>query len=240
MVGFLLLCGVVVNNGIVFVDCINQLRIGGMAKREAIIETGRMRLRPILMTAMTTVLGMSTMALGTGMGAEMMQPMAVVSIGGLIYATIMTLFVVPILYDLLNGEKMKAREIEMIREAAGLRNDAELLGEAQAAPASPAGDSSAQAAGGQEAFPPPAQAPRPDAALTEAPQPEAPVPDVQPEAPQPEAPVSDAQPEAPQPEAPVPDAQPEGDKANAGKKKKKKGDDKDKKKKRKQKKRDED
>ena len=87
-----------------------------------------MRLRPILMTALTTILGMSTMALGTGMGAEMMQPMAIVSIGGLTYATLMTLFVVPVLYDIVNGEKMKAREIEMIREAAGLRDEAELLG----------------------------------------------------------------------------------------------------------------
>ena len=134
MVGFLLLAGVVVNNGIVFVDCVNQLRIGGMSKREALIETGRMRLRPILMTALTTILGMSTMALGTGMGAEMMQPMAIVSIGGLTYATLMTLFVVPVLYDIVNGEKMKAREIEMIRESAGLRDDAELLGDGQSAP----------------------------------------------------------------------------------------------------------
>ena len=134
MVGFLLLAGVVVNNGIVFVDCVNQLRIGGMSKREALIETGRMRLRPILMTALTTILGMSTMAFGTGMGAEMMQPMAIVSIGGLTYATLMTLFVVPVLYDIVNGEKMKAREIEMIRESAGLRDDAELLGDGQSAP----------------------------------------------------------------------------------------------------------
>ena len=134
MVGFLLLAGVVVNNGIVFVDCVNQLRIGGMSKKEALIETGRMRLRPILMTALTTILGMSTMALGTGMGAEMMQPMAIVSIGGLTYATLMTLFVVPVLYDIVNGEKMKAREIEMIRESAGLRDDAELLGDGQSAP----------------------------------------------------------------------------------------------------------
>ena len=134
MVGFLLLAGVVVNNGIVFVDCVNQLRIGGMSKKEALVETGRMRLRPILMTALTTILGMSTMALGTGMGAEMMQPMAIVSIGGLTYATLMTLFVVPVLYDIVNGEKMKAREIEMIRESAGLRDDAELLGDGQSAP----------------------------------------------------------------------------------------------------------
>ena len=125
MVGFLVLSGVIVNNGIVFVDSVNQMRIGGMSKRDALIETGRVRLRPILMTALTTILGMSTMAFGTGMGAEMMQPMAVVVIGGLTYATLMTLFIVPILYDIVNGEKMKAREIEMIREAAGLNKDGE-------------------------------------------------------------------------------------------------------------------
>ena len=120
MVGFLVLSGVVVNNGIVFVDCVNQLRIGGMTKREALLETGRIRLRPILMTALTTILGMSTMALATGMGAEMMQPMAIVTIGGLSYATLMTLFVVPAMYDLFNGEKMSAREIEMAKESMGL------------------------------------------------------------------------------------------------------------------------
>ena len=116
MLGFLVLSGVIVNNGIVFVDGVNQLRIGGMSKKDALVETGRQRLRPILMTAMTTILGMLTMALGTGMGAEMMQPMAIVTIGGLLYATLMTLFVVPTLYDLFNGEKMKAREIDMRAE----------------------------------------------------------------------------------------------------------------------------
>lgn len=129
MLGFLVLSGVVVNNGIVFIDCVNQLRIGGMEKREALIETGRIRLRPILMTALTTILGMSTMALGHGTGAEMMQPMAVVSIGGLSYATLMTLFIVPVLYDLLNGKTMKAREIQMIKEAAGMTGDEVLDGD---------------------------------------------------------------------------------------------------------------
>lgn len=123
MLGFLVLSGVVVNNGIVFIDSVNQLRIGGLSKREALVETGRVRLRPILMTALTTILGMSTMALGRGMGAEMMQPMAVVTIGGLSYATLMTLFVVPVLYDLFNGKNMKAREIEMMKEAAGMKRE---------------------------------------------------------------------------------------------------------------------
>ena len=139
MLGFLVLSGVVVNNGIVFIDCVNQLRIAGMEKRDALVEAGRQRLRPILMTALTTILGMSTMALGHGTGAEMMQPMAVVSIGGLTYATLMTLFVVPVLYDLLNGKKMKAREIQMIREAAGMNGDEILDGDGAPAPAWDAG-----------------------------------------------------------------------------------------------------
>ena len=152
MVGFLVLSGVVVNNGIVFVDCVNQLRIGGMTKREALLETGRIRLRPILMTALTTILGMSTMALATGMGAEMMQPMAIVTIGGLSYATLMTLFVVPAMYDLFNGEKMSAREIEMAKESMGLSGGEDAAStESGANDASPAddaakGDSSAKAA----------------------------------------------------------------------------------------------
>ena len=136
MLGFLVLSGVVVNNGIVFVDSVNQMRIAGMCKRDALIETGRIRLRPILMTALTTILGMSTMALATGMGAEMMQPMAVVIVGGLIYSTLMTLFVVPVLYDLFNGEKMKAREIEMMKEAAGMQREG--FGDASPAAAQPA------------------------------------------------------------------------------------------------------
>jgi len=126
---------VVVNNGIVFVDSVNQLRIGGMEKKEALLETGRIRLRPILMTALTTILGMSTMALATGMGAEMMQPMAVVIVGGLLYSTLMTLFVVPVLYDIFNGKTMKAREIEMMKEAAGLRREGFDDGDAPTPPA---------------------------------------------------------------------------------------------------------
>ena len=100
MLGFLVLSGVVVNNGIVFVDFTNQLRSGGMGVREALIHAGTTRLKPILMTAITTILGLSTLSLGVGMGAEMLQPLALVSIGGLTYATLLTLFVVPVMYDL--------------------------------------------------------------------------------------------------------------------------------------------
>lgn len=107
MVGFVMLCGIIVNNGIVFIDYANQLRDAGMPKREALVITGKTRLRPILMTAMTTILAMSTMALGIGSGSDMVQPMAIVTIGGLIYGTFMTLFVVPVIYDIFNRKERK-------------------------------------------------------------------------------------------------------------------------------------
>ena len=100
LMGFLVLMGVVVNNGIVFVDYANQLRIGGLAREDALVATGRTRMRPILMTTLTTVLAMVTMLFGTDMASEMSTGMAIVIIGGLSYATLMTLFIVPVLYDL--------------------------------------------------------------------------------------------------------------------------------------------
>lgn len=119
MVGFVMLAGIVVNNGIVLVDYINQLRLEGMEKTEAIIEAGKTRMRPILMTAITTILGLFTMALGIGTGSSMMQPVAIVTIGGLTYATIMTLFVVPVMYDLFAKKHMKAveeNELEIVND----------------------------------------------------------------------------------------------------------------------------
>ena len=107
MLGFLILAGVVVNNGIVFVDYANQLRLAGMEKRDALVLTGRRRIRPILMTALTTILAMSTMVFSQDMGAEMSRAMAIVTIGGLAYATLLTLFVVPVLYDLLFRKQLK-------------------------------------------------------------------------------------------------------------------------------------
>ena len=112
MLGFLMLSGVVVNNGIVFVDYVNQLRLEGMDKKEALIQTGRTRLRPILMTALTTILAMFTMAIGLGDGAEMTQPMAIVTIGGLAYATLLTLLVVPVLYDAFHRKPMRKVDLE--------------------------------------------------------------------------------------------------------------------------------
>ncbi|MGN0142559.1 MAG: efflux RND transporter permease subunit, partial [Roseburia sp.] len=105
MIGFVMLAGIIVNNGIVLVDYINQLRRGGMEKKDAIVEAGKTRLRPILMTALTTILAMSTMAMGMGSGSEMMQPMAIVTEGGLIYGTMLTLIVVPCIYDAFNRNK---------------------------------------------------------------------------------------------------------------------------------------
>ncbi|NLW12191.1 MAG: MMPL family transporter [Clostridiaceae bacterium] len=109
ILGFLVLAGIVVNNGIVFVSYVNQLREEGMEQKEALVTAGTTRIRPILMTALTTILAMSTMALGLGSGAEMMQPMAVVTIGGLTYATLLTLLVVPVLYDLFHRRAKSRR-----------------------------------------------------------------------------------------------------------------------------------
>ena len=110
MIGFVMLAGIIVNNGIVMVDFINQLRRGGMEKKDAIIESGKTRLRPILMTALTTILSMSTMAVGLGEGSEMMQPMAIVTVGGLLYGTLLTLIVVPCIYDVFNRNKSMVEE----------------------------------------------------------------------------------------------------------------------------------
>ena len=114
MIGFIMLSGIIVNNGIVMVDYINQLRKEGMEKRKAIAEAGKSRLRPIVMTALTTILGLLTMAMGVGMGADMVQPMAIVTIGGLIYGTLLTLFVVPCIYDILNRRNYKRDEERLV------------------------------------------------------------------------------------------------------------------------------
>lgn len=110
MIGFIMLVGIIVNNGIVMVEYINQLRKEGMEKREAIVTAGKTRLRPILMTAMTTILAMSTTAFGNDMGSDMSRPMAVVTIGGMIYGTLMTLVVVPCIYDLFYSNKSMVEE----------------------------------------------------------------------------------------------------------------------------------
>lgn len=118
MMGFLMLAGVIVNNGIVFVDYANQMRLGGMKKREALVETGKTRMRPILMTTLTTVLAMSTMVFSTDAAAEMSRGMAIVEIGGLLYGTLMTLFIVPVLYDLLFRRELKTVDVGSDEELA--------------------------------------------------------------------------------------------------------------------------
>lgn len=110
LIGFVMLVGVIVNNGIVLVDYINQLRLSGMERREAIVEAGVTRLRPILMTSLTTILGLVVMAFGGDAGTALMQPVALVCIGGLLYATLMTLLVVPCMYDLLSRRELRKVE----------------------------------------------------------------------------------------------------------------------------------
>lgn len=112
MIGFVMLAGIIVNNGIVLVDYVNQLRREGMGKKDAIVTSAKTRLRPVLMTALTTIISMSTMAIGMGKGVEMSQPMAIVVVGGLVYGTILTLVLVPCLYDAFNKEKdMREEEL---------------------------------------------------------------------------------------------------------------------------------
>lgn len=102
-VGVIMLAGIVVNNAIVLIDYINQLRAGGMERNAALILAGRTRLRPILMTSLTTILGMMPLALRTGEGSEMAKPIAFVVIGGLLTSTLLTLFIVPVFYTFLDG-----------------------------------------------------------------------------------------------------------------------------------------
>ena len=110
LIGFVMLVGVIVNNGIVLVDYINQLRLEGMGRREAIMEAGVTRLRPILMTSLTTILGLIVTALAKNAGTSLIQPVALVCIGGLLYATLMTLLVVPCMYDLLSRRELRKVE----------------------------------------------------------------------------------------------------------------------------------
>jgi HAE1 family hydrophobic/amphiphilic exporter-1 len=107
LIGFVMLVGIIVNNGIVLVDYVNQLRIEGMTCRDALLEAGKTRMRPILMTTITTILGLIDMAVRKSAGTALMQPVAVVCIGGLLYATLMTLFVVPCIYEMLNKKELR-------------------------------------------------------------------------------------------------------------------------------------
>ena len=117
-IGLIMLAGIVVNNAIVLVDLINQLRVQGRERTEAIVEAGAARLRPILMTTMTTILGLLPMALGFGEGAEVRAPMAVTVIGGLLVSTLLTLVVIPVVYSLLDRAPRRREPVAGLVEAA--------------------------------------------------------------------------------------------------------------------------
>ena len=117
MFGFVMLMGIVVNNAIVLVDTINRFRLEGMEMEEAIIHAGAVRMRPVLMTAATTILGLIPLAIGIGNGAEMVQPVAIVCIGGLLFGTVMTLLIIPVMYRLIGRkhmEKIEEEELEIV------------------------------------------------------------------------------------------------------------------------------
>ena len=107
LIGFVMLVGIIVNNGIVLVDYINQQRLAGMDRREAIVDAGTTRLRPILMTSLTTILGLIVTAMAKNAGTSLIQPVALVCIGGLLYATLMTLFVVPCMYEIVSKKTVR-------------------------------------------------------------------------------------------------------------------------------------
>jgi HAE1 family hydrophobic/amphiphilic exporter-1 len=116
IMGLVILIGIVVNNGIVLIDYINVLRSEGHPVVEAIVQAGKTRLRPIFMTSLTTILGLAAMALGLGEGSELLQPMAITAIGGLIYATILTLVVVPAIYALFNRKTIKKEALSHVND----------------------------------------------------------------------------------------------------------------------------
>jgi HAE1 family hydrophobic/amphiphilic exporter-1 len=110
LIGVVILVGIVVNDAIVKVDFINQARARGLSLRDAILEAGRVRLRPIIMTTVTTVLGLLPMALGIGRGADLRAPLAIAVIGGLLLATVLTLVVVPVVYATIEGVRVRSAE----------------------------------------------------------------------------------------------------------------------------------
>jgi HAE1 family hydrophobic/amphiphilic exporter-1 len=107
-IGLIMLAGIVVNNAIVLIDRINQLRHTGVEKTTAIIESAQSRLRPILMTTLTTSLGLLPMAVGIGDGAEIRTPMAITVIFGLLFSTLLTLYFIPVIYSLFDRKTFNA------------------------------------------------------------------------------------------------------------------------------------
>ena len=126
MIGAIMLIGIVVKNGIVLIDYISLNRERGMSIRTAVIDGGRSRLRPVVMTTLTTILGMVPMAVGSGQGAEMWRPMGTAVIGGLTFSTILTLLFVPVLYCVFAGNGVKGKRRKMRKaHAASVRQEAE-------------------------------------------------------------------------------------------------------------------
>ena len=125
LMGFMILMGTVVNNGIVFVDYTNQLRMQGVEKHMALIATGKTRMRPILMTALTTILSMSVMVFSQDAGNAMQKSMAIVVACGLVYSTLMTLFIVPVMYDILYRKQPKVIDVGDESDLDGIPDEAE-------------------------------------------------------------------------------------------------------------------
>ena len=117
MIGMILLAGIVVNNAIVLVDAINRARATGLAQLDAIVAAGLLRLRPILITSISTMLGLAPMVLGMGEGAEIRRPMAITVIGGMLLATFLTLFLIPVLYATLDRGARTASGLQPATEA---------------------------------------------------------------------------------------------------------------------------
>lgn len=124
LIGFVVLIGIVVNNGIVFVDYTNQQMAKGRSKHEALLLAGKTRLRPILMTALTTIIALCTMAFDSSSGGELLRPMAITTIGGMIYSTLLTLFLVPSMYAIFHKEKKKGTT-PLLEENASPANDSQ-------------------------------------------------------------------------------------------------------------------
>ncbi|HEY4555199.1 MAG TPA: efflux RND transporter permease subunit, partial [Lysobacter sp.] len=132
-IGLILLVGLVVKNAILLVDKVNQLREEGVAKHVALVEGARSRLRPIIMTTLTTLFGFLPLALAFGEGAEVRSPMAITVIGGLLMSTLLTLVVIPVVYDLLD-RRADEHYVARARRARGRRDDSG-LGHAEVEPA---------------------------------------------------------------------------------------------------------
>ena len=110
--GMIMLAGIVVNNTIVLVEYIEIVRERGRNIRDAILEAARLRLRPILMTTLTTVFGMMPLAIGIGEGAEMLRPLAVTIVSGLSFSMLVSLVLVPVMYELTHRKGMKVEDIK--------------------------------------------------------------------------------------------------------------------------------